>query len=316
MTISRILAAGALCAVLAGPAWAETLMVNAAAVRVRVQPATTAPEAGRLALGTTVDAGAASGQGADRWRQVSGPAAGWVAARFLAPVDPADPAPAYLAIAQQKLAPADAPFGDMVELTQMLDRAAAEAPRHRHELQFQALVALGRSFKAMQGQNDTPAHAAWIKAQEARAVYSEPAGEWYVRAGLLWDLEKLNSGTALGERIAWEAAHVDLPGECEGYMPCYLTYLAEQEGEYLARYPKGAHAAEAMAVVDQQLAEAVKGEDVNRDFGDYDSDLYEVCVRLDTQLAKVAGAARARAALQTLIGRVPPAKRHVRAPED
>lgn len=243
--------AGLLLGVLAAEAVAEEAIVTGAAARVRAQPAATAPEVSRLPLGATVEAFEQSGQGADAWRRVTaGSGSGWVAARFLAPFDPAKRDQAYLALARKRLA-LEPSFGDDVELTQFLERVAPHAADReaKAELSLAALQALHRSLGKIPLDGHSPAQDAWLKTQEERAVYSEPAGEWYVRADALWDLEQTYRDTRLGERIAWDAAQIPLPGECEGYLPCYLGFMTLSVGEYLRRYPKGAHAPQALATL-------------------------------------------------------------------
>ena len=56
-----------------------------------------------------------------------------------------------------------------------------------------------------------------------------------------------------GEKIAWEAAKNPLPGECEGYVNCYLFMLRMTDGEYLNFYPNGEHASEALRNIIQLL---------------------------------------------------------------
>jgi hypothetical protein len=50
-----------------------------------------------------------------------------------------------------------------------------------------------------------------------------------------------------------EAVVNGLPGECEGYVPCYASGLLRLEGEYLRRHPQGRHRREALANVDEML---------------------------------------------------------------
>jgi hypothetical protein len=50
----------------------------------------------------------------------------------------------------------------------------------------------------------------------------------------------------VAEAIAWEAANNPLPGECEGYVNCYLFDMRMRFGEYLNLHPKGSRAPEAL----------------------------------------------------------------------
>jgi hypothetical protein len=54
---------------------------------------------------------------------------------------------------------------------------------------------------------------------------------------------------AVAERAAWEGARTPLPGECEGFLPCYFAVESMTNGKYLQLYPRGAHAEEALAQI-------------------------------------------------------------------
>ena len=49
-----------------------------------------------------------------------------------------------------------------------------------------------------------------------------------------------------------------MPGECEGYLPCYLYMEIESNGKYLKLYPRGAHADAALAAVSELLGHIVE----------------------------------------------------------
>ena len=49
------------------------------------------------------------------------------------------------------------------------------------------------------------------------------------------------------------AAQNPVPGECEGDPVCNFLHLADTNGRYLALYPNGAHAAEAIESLQQEL---------------------------------------------------------------
>ncbi len=95
----------------------------------------------------------------------------------------------------------------------------------------------------------------------AEIVYSEPAGQWFVNAKLLWELHANNKNKPIGEEIAWRAAQTSLPGECEGYINCYLYKLRVTDGEYLNFYPAGKHSRDALLNITNFL------EPINQDAG-------------------------------------------------
>ena len=72
-------------------------------------------------------------------------------------------------------------------------------------------------------------------------VYNEPAGSWMLRDEYIWQVYATHKDTAAADDIAWFAAENDLPGECEGYLPCHLAWTDRLQGEYLRRHPRGRH---------------------------------------------------------------------------
>ena len=89
---------------------------------------------------------------------------------------------------------------------------------------------------------DGPPYKSWTDEREKEIVYSEPAGQWYVHSNVFWSLQTKYKDLPVAERIAWEASQTPLPGECEGYLPCYLYKETVTSGRYLKLYPRGAHA--------------------------------------------------------------------------
>lgn len=94
-------------------------------------------------------------------------------------------------------------------------------------------------------QNREP-HRSFLKRNDNDIVFSEPAGEWYVRSSRFWELRKKYSTLAIADKIAWTAAENSLPGECEGYVNCYLAKIRMTHGEYLTIYPKGTYSRKAV----------------------------------------------------------------------
>ncbi len=106
--------------------------------------------------------------------------------------------------------------------------------------EYKRLVNLQAALRKipMDRQNKEP-HRSFLKRNDKDIVYSDPAGEWYVRSDRFWDLQKKYKTLAIADQIAWTAAENQLPGECEGYVPCYLSVIRMTYGEYLTLYPKG-----------------------------------------------------------------------------
>lgn len=113
--------------------------------------------------------------------------------------------------------------------------------------EYNRLVALARSLKKINGDNmNREPHKSILKRNEKDIVYSEPSGEWLVRSDRYWDLQKKYSKLPIAEEIAWTAANTSIPGECEGYAPCYVYAMRITDGEYLSLYPKGKYARKAI----------------------------------------------------------------------
>jgi hypothetical protein len=234
------------------------LITTASGVRLRERPDAGSAEVGRLQLGLVVSE---LGRSAEKarvgsaeafWHQVSAPGgtSGWVFGGLVAPFDPARREETYRRLASERVANAAATFAELSELVRFLDRAAKEVTRReaRAELELTRLVALARSLANVPPEDvEKPPYKPWVTEHEGEIVYSDPAGQWFVRSELFWGLERKYRGLPLAERAAWEAAQTPLPGECEGYLPCYLYRETEGNGRYLGLYPRGAHADAALA---------------------------------------------------------------------
>ena len=74
----------------------------------------------------------------------------------------------------------------------------------------------------------------WLATHDDDVIYSEPAGQWLMLAQDLWSLHDDHRSTSSAEALAWEVVGNGLPGECEGYPPCYLAGLDLLHAEYCA----------------------------------------------------------------------------------
>jgi hypothetical protein len=243
-------------------AGAKQRIATASGVRVRSTPDTASEEVGRLQLGVIVEElersqeKAKVGASEDFWYMVSAPggARGWVFGGLTAPFDAARREEIYTRLVNERLGNANATFADSSELVRFAERATPEVSRRdaRAELEFARLHALAASIKFLAaGEQQTEAYKQWQKEHDSEIVYSEPSGEWYVRAELFWALQTKYKDLPLAESIAWEAAGTPLPGECEGDVTCNLYYLSETGGRYIKLYPRGAHAAEVLKSLEE-----------------------------------------------------------------
>jgi hypothetical protein len=241
----------------------------ASGVRVRAAPQSSAQEIARLPLGVTLQTLEQSaskekiGESEDYWYRVSTAdgKTGWVFGGLTAPFVPEQREEIYQRIAAEKLKNENAEFAEQADLASFLTRAVAEVrtPAVAAELELARLVALERSLSSIPSQTpEQPAQRDWLKRHEEQIVYSEPGGMWLVKLDLFWTLQKKYSALPVAERIAWAGAQNELPGECEGYLPCGFERIMLSEGKYLALYPQGAHAEEALEQIDEMLKSVIE----------------------------------------------------------
>jgi len=235
-------------------------IVAATNVRLRSEPQTNAAILAGLSLGTVLTSLEVSADGT--WYRVRTPdgMSGWVLAALTRPFSDRESTDVYRGIIESRLKTDILSFPEASELFQFVDRIAPQVQGPaRAEFDLFRLRALGRSLDQIMGYEPTePAHRDWIKKYEQYVVYSEPAGQWLVRAELYWELEVQHRGNPVADEIAWQAATTGLPGECEGYIPCHLAIVLLTDGRYLDRYPFGSHAAEAVQRIDDLLLDVVK----------------------------------------------------------
>jgi hypothetical protein len=89
----------------------------------------------------------------------------------------------------------------------------------------------------------------WLAAHASAVGYFDSADRWIVRVDHFWKLHDEYARTASADELAWAAVLYGLPGECEGFVPCYIRWMNALEGEYLRRSALGRHVDEAVARV-------------------------------------------------------------------
>lgn len=243
---------------------ASKVIVSVTAARVRSAASTSSAEIRKLKLGTVLSV-VQKPQGTSPWYKVQLPAdskaaSGWMSSSVVSIFNPAKAESAYRQLAEKYYKKKGLSFTDGVELYEFLSRiepelksSAATAELTLRRWQVLAIV-LGKI--PIERSNDKT-YKNFTDAQDRYIVYSDPAGQFFVRSELFWQLQKKYTGTAIGEEIAWAAARTSLPGECEGYVNCYLYLLRETDGEYLTLYPDGKHSLEALKNITAFLAPIV-----------------------------------------------------------
>jgi hypothetical protein len=242
-----------LAALAAAAAAGETRITAVSNATLRALPLAGAEVVAQVPLGTELaEAGPA---GLDKtWIRVrlADGREGWLLASLTRPLDAYWRWPVFDAIIESRLARAGDGFQARVELVQFIERVAPEYVdadgRARVELaRLRAIAAALDSIPA--GGASREPYASWLAARRGQVVHDEPGGRWILAGGPIWELHARLAGTSSADDIAWFAVTNGLPGECEGYVFCYVDRRNRLHGEYLRREPDGRHSAEAVGIV-------------------------------------------------------------------
>jgi len=247
------------------PATPAARIVGTSRVIVREAPSTSAGIVARLSLGTAVtelertsDPVTIGSQTAPWVRvQTADGQTGWVFGAFLRPDEPQRRLGLRQDLLRERRAGlGQANFFDASELAAFAAALAGELTDRpdRAEAELVELLAVRQAAGAIPfNQADRAPYAEWIAREKPRLVYGEPQGQWLLAADSLWALAARYKDLPLGELAAWEAATTMSPGECEGWLDCYLPHLNATLGRYLRLYPAGAHTDAALGQVAEYL---------------------------------------------------------------
>jgi Bacterial SH3 domain len=234
-------------------AGAQKVIVNTTSARVRSEASTASSELKRLKLGTVLSV-VDKTKGAAPWYKVQMPAgskvsSGWMSSTVVSEFDPGKAETIYTQLTTKNLKKTGMSFTDSAEVYEFLAGVVPDVKNGplAAELglkKFQALASALDAIPIMKA--DNAPYKDFTATHDEEIVYSEPAGQYFVRADKIWDLRKKHAKSPLADEIAWAAARTNLPGECEGYVPCYLYLFRETDGEYLNLHPFGKHAPEAL----------------------------------------------------------------------
>ncbi len=98
----------------------------------------------------------------------------------------------------------------------------------------------------------------WLDRHRALVVYSEPAGQWFARHDVISKIYDEHRTSSSADGIAWTGVTTPLPGECEGFVPCYASRLNVTQGEYLRRRPDGRHRTEVFQNITKSIRSIVE----------------------------------------------------------
>jgi hypothetical protein len=244
-----------------GAASVESRITNASTVRLRSAPSNTASITAELSLGTELVVLERTTQ-AELWYHVRTDDGrnGWVLGSLTAPFDRDHLDEAIESIVVERLSSGlqieGTTFSTHLQLFDLIERTAERLNEREAQARF-ALYRLRSMNNAFRNvpfrRGDSDPYRAWIREHQDAARYNEPAGQWMVNPSYVMQIhEKYRAATAADD-IAWFFVENGLYGECEGDVPCYVTWQNALNGEYLRLYPRGRHADESNADIARRL---------------------------------------------------------------
>ena len=273
---------------------ASSRIVAATNVTLRALPSTTAAAVAQLPLGTELTESGPVGM--DRtWIRVkmADGREGWLRGNLTKPLDHAWRWPTFDRIIEERLTRKGDGFAAQAELVAFIDRISPEYsdPDGRARIDFDRLRAVQATLGAIPfGAGQREPYATFINAHKTEVTYDTPASRWLLSNQVILDLQTKHANTQTGDDIAWFAVTNGLPGECEGYIPCYLRWRNRLQGEYLRREPNGRHVEEAIALIKEtadSLADRPKPNEI------FDFDRARDCKDLSASVDALIGAIKA-----------------------
>lgn len=244
----------------------QAKITTVSAMRARKSPQVAAEEVVRLKLGTVVNAIARStnqdtiGGKTDYWYRINLPNSqtGWLFGGLLLDYSASKRQELVRQIIEARLKAENTDFSDRQEIYNLATSSVNEAKDAgtRAESELLKVLALANWALSVPYEKDKPPYREWVKAHATEVVYNEFAGGYQLRADVLWNLEKKYHTLPTADRIAWEAAQMWPPSDCEGDEVCSF-FLSEGAIRYLGLHPSGAHAAEALKSIAEALTDQV-----------------------------------------------------------
>lgn len=227
-------------------------------INLRTAPQDNATVLKRLSIGTVFEA--TNEQNGWLQARFADGKKGWVSASFARPFDPAWRGDSYRQLADERLAK-DLSFPDLADLTDFLSRVwqEVESAEDQAALALAYLNSLQKTTDLLNQQDweqrEQPPYRAWHQAasENGQIVYSEPGAEWLPSPALGWAMFEDFYPLPEAEEIAWIAANLRSPGECEGFLTCVFLDIQRKMMKYLALYPEGQYAGEALQQFEEFL---------------------------------------------------------------
>jgi hypothetical protein len=167
-------------------------------------------------------------------------------------------------------APAATVFRARTDAVRAIERAqsAVQSPEIRAELALHWAEAIERAASVIPAWKASGAepYASWIRDHAEHIVYDEPGGRWMLRAEAVLNLHQQYQATAAADDLAWRMVTAGLPGECEGFVPCYVERVNLSVGRYLELHPKGIHTDSARTSIERTLKTLLEAPSIRRVF--------------------------------------------------
>ncbi len=236
------------------------IIVTTFSVPVRSQAKSDAPTLSSVKLGTVLRVTEKN----PAWYKVQYSAGGktstgWISANSTSDLNASGKTEIYHQIVERNYKP-QMDFASATEIYEFLSKIDSDldSSDKSAELELKRLLVLRSAVKTIPvDKKESSPFKEFLKTQEKELVYSEPSGEWLVVSNQFWDLHEKYKKSVVSDTIAWEAANNPLPGECEGYINCYLFDMRMRFGEYLNLHPNGKNAAEALKNITDYLSPIV-----------------------------------------------------------
>jgi hypothetical protein len=236
------------------------IIVAAFSVPVRSQASSSAPVLSNVKLGTILRVAEKKSD----WYKVQyltggQTSTGWISASAVNDLNASARTETYRLIAEKNYKP-QMDFESAAEFYEFTSKAGGDSDGSEKsaEIELKRLLALRSALKTIPAdRREAAPYRDFLKAQEKEIVFNEPAGEWLVVSNEFWNLHNKYKKMTVSDAIAWEAANNPLPGECEGYVNCYLFDMRMRFGEYLNLHPNGKNSAAALKNMTDYLSPIV-----------------------------------------------------------
>ncbi len=190
-------------------------------------------------------------------------------------------------------------FLERVDYVTCLTRALGESGNNRDaaELFLARAIALGRAAEMVERSDKLAEPYKGFMQRYGGQLDWDPDG-YAVRAGDMWAAEEKYRGEPAAEALAWTAAaYSAVPKICGREVACAVARARAYWGEYLARYPNGVHAQEAMDAIAELRP---RGENDERLELDRNAERVEQCLATLDSLARIVSSSASVGRVQAL----------------